>query len=78
MRCLGHLALISHRRNSDVFAQSIEELRVDDATGFAQLIDRMPYPQGIVPLRRTLRLLAAGSGCDVMATSIRSLFWHRD
>lgn len=82
VRRLGDLGLVKLRRQSIEFAQSIEELQVDDATGFAQLIDRMPHPRRIVPVpRRTLRALAAGFGRGVMAfmiaAMIRSLFWHR-
>ena len=82
VRRLGQLGLVKLERHGVEFAQNIEELQVEDVAGLARLIEQMPHPRRIVPVpRRTLRALAAGFGRGVMAvmiaTMIRSLFWHR-
>ena len=79
---LGRLGLVKLSRHGVEFAQSIEELQVEDVAGLARLIGQMPHPRRTVPVpRRTLRALAAGFGRGVtavmIATMIRSLFWHR-
>ena len=82
VRRLGQLGLVKLERHGVEFAQNIEELQVEDVAGFARMLEQMPHPRRIVPVpRRTLRALAAGFGRGVMAvmiaTMIRSLFWHR-
>ena len=82
VRRLGQLRLVKLERHGVEFAQNIEELQVEDVAGLARMLEQMPHPRRIVPVpRRTLRALAAGFGRGVMAvmiaTMIRSLFWHR-
>jgi len=79
---LGRLGLVKIRRRTIEFARSVEELKIEDVEGFNALLEQMPHPRRVVPVpRRTLRALAAGFGRGVtavmIATMIRSLFWHR-
>jgi len=79
---LGRLGLVKLGRHTIEFALSIEQIALEDVAGFWTLFNRMPNDRRVVPVpRRTLRALAAGFGRAVtavmIATMIRSLYWHK-
>ena len=83
LKKLGALGLVSITERSITFATSIDQLAVDDIEGFWTMFNQLPHPRRRVPVpRRVLRALAGGftSGMTavVLATLIRSLFWHKD
>ena len=64
------------------FAVSVDQIAVDDITGFWAFFDQLPNRRRTVPVpRRTVRALAAGFQSSVtglmIALMIRSLFWHK-
>jgi len=79
LKTLGLMAIEPHEI---VFARSIDQITVGDASAFWEMFDRVPNGRRTVPVpRRTLRALAAGFSRAVtgvmLATLIRSLFWHK-
>jgi|GEM_PF-1768232 len=87
LKKLGSLGLVSITEHSITFATSIDQLCfdgvVDDLSSFWTMFNQLPHPRRRVPVpRRVLRALAGGftSGMTavVLATLIRSLFWHKN
>jgi len=80
---LGLLGLVRIQEHAIEFAVSIDQLSVDDTDGFWSMFNLLPHPRRSVPVpRRVLRALAAGftrgMTAVVLATLIRSLFWHKN
>ena len=83
LKKLGALGLVAITEHSITFATSIDQLAVDDIDSFWTMFNQLPHPRRRVPVpRRVLRALAGGftSGMTavVLATLIRSLFWHKN
>jgi len=83
MKRLSALGLVAIEPHTITFAVSIDQITVDDVSGFWTMFGQMPHPHRAVPVpRRTLRALAAGFGKAVtavmLAIMLRSLFWHKD
>ncbi len=87
LKKLGALGLVVITEHSITFATSIDQLSfedgVDDLNSFWTMFNQLPHPRRRVPVpRRVLRALAGGftSGMTavVLATLIRSLFWHKN
>ncbi|UYV12366.1 MAG: hypothetical protein NCW75_13840 [Phycisphaera sp.] len=79
LKALGLVAIESHEIG---FASSIKQIDIEDASSFGAMYERVPNGRRTVPVpRRTLRALAAGLSRGVtgvmLATLIRSLFWHK-
>lgn len=82
VRRLKALGLVTIEAHEIGFASSIEQIALDEISPFWEMFDRVPNGRRTVPVpRRTLRVLAAGFSRAVtgvmLATLIRSLFWHR-
>jgi hypothetical protein len=85
VRTLARLGLATITDHAIGFAVSVDQLRLDgtdDLDGFWSMFNQLPHPRRSVPVpRRMLRALAAGftkgMTAVVIATLIRSLFWHR-
>lgn len=82
VRRLKTLGLVMIEAHQIRFASSIDQIALDDALPFRKMFERVPNGRRTVPVpRRTLRALAAGFSRAVtgvmLATLIRSLFWHR-
>lgn len=82
-RSLKAIGLVSIEPHEIRFAGSMDEIDVENASHFKADLERVPNGGRTVPVpRRTLRALAAGFSRAVtgvmLATMIRSLFWHRD
>lgn len=82
LKRLDTLGLVSITESSITFAVSIDQLAIDDINSFWTMFNQLPHPRRRVPVpRRMLRALAGGftSGMTavVLATLIRSLFWHK-
>lgn len=83
IRGLAKLGLVRMTASAITFAQSIEQIKLEDVSGFWTMFRRMPNGRRAVPVpRRTLRALAAGFGRAetgvILALLIRSVFWHRE
>jgi len=83
VRRLGRLGLVAITDHAIEHAVSIDQLAVDDVAGFWTMFNRLPHPRRSVPVpRRVVRALAAGFSrgvtAVVIATLIRSLFWHKE
>ena len=87
LKRLHTLGLVSITERSITFATSIDQLALngstDDLSSFWTMFNQLPHPRRRVPVpRRVLRALAGGftSGMTavVLATLIRSLFWHKN
>ena len=80
---LGSLGVAMISDHSITFADSIEQIHVDDVSGFWEMFQQIKNSRRKVPVpRRTLRALAGGfrrseTGYMLMAL-IRSVFWHKD
>lgn len=82
LRGLSRLGLVRMGDHEIAMATSIDQLTVDDIDGFWTMFNQLPHPRRSVPVpRRMLRQLAAGltrgMTAVVLATLIRSLFWHK-
>ena len=82
VKAVGRLGLvkISHRRIE--FAVSIDQIAVDDVSGFWDMFEQIKNKARVVPVpRRTCRALAKGMTQGetgmIIALVIRSLFWHK-
>lgn len=83
VRRLARLGLVAISEHTVAFAVSVDQLAIDDISGFWTMFDAMPHKRRSVPVpRRMLRALAAGYTMGVtavvLATMIRSLFWHKE
>lgn len=82
VKALGRLGLVQISTRSIEFAVSIDQIAIDDVSGFWAFFEQLPNNRRRVPMpRRTLRALAKGFTKGVtgmmLALLIRSLFWHR-
>lgn len=82
VKALGRLGLVKITPTAIDFAVSVDQIAVQDLSGFWAFFDQLPNNKRTVPMpRRVCRALAAGfsSGVTAMmiALMIRSLFWHR-
>lgn len=82
IRRLDAIGLVRIGPHEIGFASSIEQVDLGDVSSFWKMFERVPNGRRTVPIpRRTLRALAAGFSRAVtgvmLATVIRSLFWHR-
>lgn len=80
---LAAVGLVKIAKHGIEFAQSADQITVEDLAGFWSMFEQMPNRRRTVPVpRRTLRALAAGFSRAVtgvmLAMLIRSLFWHRE
>jgi hypothetical protein len=81
LRVLRRLGLVEVAPHAIRFAASVDQIKLDDVSGFWTLFNQVPNPRRTVPVpRRTLRALAGGFSRAVtgvmIALMIRSLFWH--
>lgn len=79
---LGRLGLVIIDNHTIDFATSIDQIRVEDVTGFWDFFEQLPNNRRTVPVpRRTCRALAGSLNPSVMtlmiALMIRTLYWHR-
>lgn len=79
---LGKLGLVKIMASRIEFAVSIDEIALDDVSGFWELFDQIKNKGRTIPMpRRTCRALAAGFSKAVMGTMIglmiRGLYWHK-
>lgn len=81
---LGALGLVKIARRSITFAETVEQVAVDDTDGFFRMWDQMDHRtrgRSVPVPRRTLRELAAGfttgSSAYLIAALIRCVFWRR-
>ncbi len=82
VRALGRLGLVQIESHAISFAVSIDQIRIDDVSGFWSMFDQIANRGRTVSMpRRTCRALAGGFQTSVMAMMIalmiRSLYWHR-
>ena len=82
VKALGRLGLVKIMPHAIEFAVSIDQIALEDVTGFWSFFDEIPNRNRSIPIpRRTCRALAGGFPTAVMAMMIalmiRSLFWHR-
>ncbi len=80
---LRRLGLVKITQHAIEFAVSVDQIAVDDVTGFWSMFNQLPHPRRSVPVpRRMVRALAAGFTrgvtAVVIAMLIRSLFWHKE
>ncbi len=83
VRALGKIGLVKIEDHAIDFAVSIDQIAVEDVSGFWTMLERVENKRrGVIVPRRTLRALAAGFSRAVTAVMIamliRSLFWHRE
>lgn len=83
LRRLSRLGLVSVSSSQIVFAQSVDQVNVADLSGFWAMLAQIQNKGRAVPVpRRMLRALAGGYGravtAVIIATLIRSLFWHKE
>ena len=83
LKTLDHLGLVKLSPHHIAFAVSIDQISIDDLSGFWTFFNLLPNSRRAVPIpRRTCRALAAGLGSATtgltIALLIRSLFWHKD
>jgi len=83
VRALGKLGMVRIMPHAIEFAVSVDQIAVDDVSGFWEFFNQLPNSRRTVPMpRRTCRALAAGFSSAVTAMTIalmiRTLFWHRD
>lgn len=83
LRRLSALGLVTFGKHELAIAASIDQIAIEDLTGFWKMFDRIPNRKRAVPVpRRTLRALAGGFSRAVtgvmIALLIRSLFWHQE
>lgn len=79
---LASVGLVVIGERSISFAESVGNLDIEDADGFSEMLGMLPHERRVVPVpRRILRALAGGlttgMAAVVLATLIRSLFWHK-
>lgn len=82
IRRLARLRLVTIEAHTISFAGAIDEIEFGGNSGFCELVGQLPHPERTVPVpRRMLRALAGGlprgAAAVVLATLIRSLFWHK-
>ena len=82
IRKLGRLGLVKIERHKISFATSIEQILLDDVSGFWAMWRELANKNRTVPVpRRTLRALAAGftpaQTATILGLLIRSVFWHK-
>jgi hypothetical protein len=80
---LGRLGLVRIGAHAIDFAVSVDQLAVDDISGFWAFFEQLPNHRRSVPVpRRTVRALAGGFTRTMMglmiALMIRSLYWHKN
>jgi hypothetical protein len=83
IRVLSRVGLVKIKIDSIEFAVSVDQIAVEDVSGFWAFFDELPNRARRVPVpRRTLRALAKGlsrgTAAMVLALMIRSLYWHQD
>ncbi|MCA9274263.1 MAG: hypothetical protein KDA31_14605 [Phycisphaerales bacterium] len=83
IRRLARLGMVSISGHAIGFAEAIDDIELEDVSGFHAMMAKLPHPDRTVPVpRRVLRATAAGftrgMTAVVLAMLIRSLFWHRD
>ncbi len=82
VKALAHLGLVIISKEAIEFAVCIDQIHLEDVTGFWDFFEQLPNTGRRLPMpRRTCRALAAGFPTAVMAMMIalmiRSLYWHR-
>ena len=82
VQALGELGLVIISTDQIEFAVSIDQIKIDDVSGFWSFFEQIPNNRRTVPVpRRTCRALAGGFQPSVMAMMIalliRSLYWHK-
>ena len=82
VNALGRIGLVAIGPHSIEFAVSIDQIAIEDVSGFWSFFEQLPNSRRRVPVpRRTCRSLARGHTRGVsgmmLALMIRSLFWHR-
>ena len=82
IRRLARIGLVSIAGHAIGFAEAIDEIALDDVSGFHDMLEKVPHQRRTVPVpRRVIRAMAAGftrgMTAVVLATLIRSLFWHK-
>ncbi len=83
LKHLSRLNLVHIEKHSITFAQSIDQICVDDISGFWSMWNSIPNQRRTVPVpRRTLRALAGGFSRAVtgvmIALLLRGVFWHKE
>lgn len=79
---LQRIGLVTIEEHDIVFATSVDQIALDDATGFWELFEQIPNRRRPIPVpRRTLRAMAGGELSKAVlavmcALLIRSLHWH--
>lgn len=83
LKHLTRIGLVSFTERQIELAVSVDQITLDDVSGFWTMYEKIPNRKRPIPMpRRTLRALARGFGRGVMLTMIamliRSLFWHQE
>ncbi len=83
LKDLARLGLLSFTERQIDLAVSVDQITLDDISGFWDMVEQIPNRKRSIPVpRRTVRALANGFGRGVMVTMIailiRSLFWHQE
>ena len=82
VKALARLGLVIISKEAIEFAVSIDQIHIEDVTGFWEFFEKLPNTGRRLPMpRRTCRALAAGFQKSTMAMMIalmiRSLYWHK-
>ena len=82
VKALGRLGLVKIMPHKLEIAVSIDQISLDDVSGFWAFFEQLPNKRRPIPVpRRTIRALAGGFQASVMglmiALLIRCLFWHK-
>jgi len=82
VKALGRLGLVRISDHAIDFAMSVDQIAVEDVSGFWTMFDAIDNRRRTVPVpRRTCRALAGGLRPAMMAVMlalmIRGLYWHR-
>ncbi len=80
---LAELRLVTIEPHAIRFAVSVDEIALEDVSGFWEMFDQIPNKRRAVPVpRRTLRALAGGFSNAVttlmIALLLRGVFWQRE
>lgn len=82
VKALGRIGLVKIKAHAIDFAVSVDQIAVDDVSGFWSMFEAIDNRRRTVPVpRRTCRALAGGLRPAMMAVvvalMIRGLYWHR-
>lgn len=80
---LKRLGLVTIAEHEITFAVSIDQITLEDVSGFWAMFEQIPNERRSVPVpRRTVRALAGGfdraTTALMIALVIRGVFWHKD